>query len=69
MNITTILLGVAAILFGGYTFYLRRTNPEKFDKLTSMKKTYGERRGVAIHVLFYSIVPILIGIVLIIIGA
>jgi hypothetical protein len=40
-----LLLGVAAVLFGLYTAYLRATTPEKLGKLDAMKKQWGERGG------------------------
>ena len=35
MNITTVIIGVAAILFGIYTLYLRIQSPEKLGKLNA----------------------------------
>ena len=68
MNPITTLIGAAALLYGIYTFYLRATNPAKFGKLEAMKEQWGETAGYAIHVLAYSIVPILFGVVMLMRG-
>lgn len=68
MNPVTILIGAAAIGYGIYTAYVRATNPAKFGKLEAMKKFWGEKVSMAIHVAAYTVIPILFGIVLIITG-
>lgn len=68
MNPVTILIGAAAIGFGAYTAYIRTTNPAKFEKLAAMKKQWGEGAGKAVHVVAYTVVPIIFGIVMIVSG-
>ncbi len=68
MNIPTIIIGITALLFGIYTIYVRKTNPGKFAKIKAMQENFGEKRGVLIHWLFYSVVPILFGISMIFAG-
>lgn len=68
MNPVTILIGVAALGFGIYSAYIRATNPGKFGKLEAMKKQWGESAGKIIHVVAYTIVPIIFGIVMIVNG-
>jgi hypothetical protein len=68
MNPMTILIGVAALGFGIYTAYMRARNPAKFGKLAAMKKQWGEGAGNAIHLVAYTVIPIIFGIVMIMAG-
>lgn len=68
MNPVTILIGAAAIFFGIYTAYVRTTHPAKLGKLEAMKKQWGERAGTIVHVVAYTVVPIVFGIVMIVAG-
>ena len=43
-------------------------NPEKLGKLNAMKEKYGDKTGVTIHTISYTVVPIIVGIVFIVIG-
>ncbi len=56
------VLGLFAICFGGYTLFLRNSSPEKLRKLTAMKSAWGESKGNAIHLVAYSILPIVLGV-------
>jgi hypothetical protein len=60
-----LLLGIAAVAYGLYTLYARATSPNKFAKLEVMKKQWGERGGTIVHVVCYSVVPIIAGLALI----
>ena len=68
MNHTTLAIGLFALLFGICTLFLRVKNPEKFEKLNAMKEKYGEKTGVTIHTISYSVIPIIVGVVFIVIG-
>jgi hypothetical protein len=68
MNVITILVGVAAVVYGGYTAWARRKTPEKFRKLGPMKEFWGERAGLTIHFLGYTVVPIVLGAALVVHG-
>ena len=68
MNSATIVIGAAAILYGIYTAYVRATNPANLGKLEAMKEQWGNGAGTVIHVVAYTVVPIIFGIVLIISG-
>ena len=61
-----LLIGLAAIAYGLYTAYVRATSPGKFEKLDSMKKQWGQGVGTAVHVVGYTVVPILVGLALIV---
>jgi hypothetical protein len=68
MNITTVIIGVAAILFGIYTLYLRIKSPEKLGKLNAMKDKFGNGIGNAIHFIAYSLIPLAAGAIFIFAG-
>ncbi len=68
MNITTVIIGVAAILFGIYTLYLRIKSPEKLGKLNAMKDKFGNGIGTAIHLIAYSLIPLAVGAIFIFAG-
>ena len=66
MNYTFIFVGVLAILYGIYTIIIRIKNPQKLTKLTEMKKRMGDKRATITHTIFYSVFPIVAGVVFII---
>jgi hypothetical protein len=63
---TNLALGVFAIGFGLFTLVIRATNPSWFGKLAAMKQQWGDAAGNAIHLIAYTIVPILVGVALIV---
>ena len=68
MNKTTIGIGIAALLFGIYSTYLRINNDDRFKKLKAMQEKFGEKYGGLIHLLLYCIVPAVFGIIMIVAG-
>ena len=59
-----LIVGIFALCFGIYSLYLWVAGKtEKFGKLESMKKTFGEKLGKAIHIIGYVVAPLLVGIV------
>jgi len=64
MNVTTVGVGVAMIVFGLLTTVLRVVRPSLFSKLGPMKERWGERAGFWLHVFGYSVVPIVTGAVI-----
>ena len=68
MNIPTVAIGIFALIFGIYTIYVRSTNPDKFGKLKAMKVNFGEKRGALIHLVSYSVIPIIFGIIVLFTG-
>lgn len=63
----TLIFGISALLFGLLTIYLRVfKNSKGLGKLETMKEAYGEKLGLAIHVISYTVVPIVVGIVIIV---
>jgi ABC-type phosphate transport system permease subunit len=68
MNFPSVIFGVALIGFGVMTAVLRKIRPTIFRKLESMKAALGPRKGVAIHIVFYTVLPILAGVMSTILG-
>jgi hypothetical protein len=68
MNYTTFAVGLFALIFGICTLFLRVKDPEKLGKLNAMKEKYGEKTGVTIHTVSYTVIPIVVGILFIVIG-
>jgi hypothetical protein len=64
MDLVTMGMGVAVCLYGIYTMTMRTRSPEKFGKLKAMKDKYGDSNGLAIHIMAYTVVPIVVGIIL-----
>ena len=64
MNLFTMVIGVVICLYGVYTMTMRTRSPEKFVKLKAMKDKYGDSTGTAIHIMAFSVVPIVMGIIL-----
>ena len=67
---TSLIIGIVALLYGLFTIYLRVHRGSKgskgFSKLPKMKEAYGEKGGTIIHVISYTVVPIIIGVACII---
>lgn len=61
MNMPTMAMGIAAMLFGIYTLYVRATHPHKFEKLKAMQDKFGQKPGIWIHAAFYTIIPMIFG--------
>ena len=68
MNLLTIAVGVAAIGFGLVTAYLRITKPTAFKKLGAMKQMWGDTGGTVVHVIAYTVVPLVAGIAFVVQG-
>jgi hypothetical protein len=68
MNIPTVVIGIAALLFGIYTMYVRSTNPDKFGKLKAMQAHFGKKGGALLHLVIYSIIPVIFGVIMLFVG-
>lgn len=60
-----LILGLAAIGYGLYTAILRARKPEAFGKLQAMRDQWGHGPGTAVHVVSYTVVPMVLGLVLV----
>jgi len=68
MNWGSVALGAVMIGYGIWTGFQRPRAPEKFEKLQAMKEFYGAKRGTIIHVIGYTVLPIIFGIVFLVAG-
>lgn len=68
MDPVTVGIGGLAIGFGGYTFFLRTSNPSKLKKLQPMQDKWGEQTGLVIHTVAYSLVPVGLGVAMVFAG-
>lgn len=58
-----VILGILALAYGLSTLYLRIFKQSKgLGKLDRMKEAYGEKLGKAIHIISYTVLPLLIGV-------
>lgn len=64
----TLGLGVAAVSYGAFTAHARAKNPSSFKKLGPMKQIWGDRAGTVMHVVAYTIVPLVVGVLLLVGG-
>ncbi len=58
------IVGVLAIAYGLYYFVQRKIAPENIEKLQSLIERNGEKMGNTIHLLGYTILPIVAGLLL-----
>ena len=59
---SNIIIGALCVIYGIYTLVYRQMKPEKFKKMEAMQRVYGEKAGYVVHVLTYSVLPIVLGI-------
>ena len=59
-----IVLGGMGVAFGLYTLFARMFAPNHLWKLEPMKKQWGEKVGLAVHVLAYTVLPLVFGAIL-----
>jgi hypothetical protein len=64
MDLITISMGLVICLYGVYTLVMRTKSPEKFNGLAAMKAKYGDSSGTAAHILAFTVLPIVLGIIL-----
>ena len=68
MDIVTVIVGFLICLYGLYTLIMRIKRPDKFGKLKAMKEKFGEGKGNVIHIVAYTVVPIVLGAIVIFSG-
>lgn len=64
MSMSALAIGFAAITYGSYCAWARHARRERLPKLAVMRDQWGERRGYALHVIGYTLVPICVGLAL-----
>ncbi len=68
LDITSIVLGALAIAFGIFTLVIRRRSPEKLRKLVAMEKQWGAKKGNMAHLIAYTVLPIVFGLIFIVLA-
>jgi hypothetical protein len=68
MDIVTVVVGALICLYGLYTLVMRIKSPEKFVKLKAMKEKFGNSAGNIIHIIAYTVAPIVFGAIVIVSG-
>lgn len=59
----SVIFGAFCVLYGLYTLYLRVAKKDDGKgKLQAMKDRFGEKTGEIIHIIGYTVMPLLIGI-------
>ena len=58
------IVGVLAIVYGLYSYYQRKTAPENIAKLQESIERNGEKMANTIHLIGYTIMPIIAGLML-----
>lgn len=62
-----LIFGILFLVLGLITLYLRIfKNSKGMKKLDKMKSFYGEKAGTIIHIISYTVVPIVVGIICIV---
>ena len=60
----TLIFAFFTTAYGCYMLYLRSSRPETLVKLTKMKENYGEFQGNLMHLTFYALFPLGVGVLL-----
>jgi hypothetical protein len=58
---TDLLLGGLLVAFGVYSIFARFFAPHHLGKLEPMRKMWGERGGLAMHIVAYTVLPLVAG--------
>lgn len=66
MNIVTFIIGLLLFGYGIFTWISRKDNKKVFWKLEHMKKFWGEKTGASIHFISYTLLPIILGLIIIV---
>lgn len=66
MNIGTLVLGAVVILMGLYFVVARIKFPNKLKKYAAMRKKMGDKVALIVHTFFYSILPLVLGLLMIV---
>lgn len=64
MDYFSIILGVLAFAFGFYTITSRKKKDYNSARLEAMKSMFGEKKGDTVHLVFYGIVPFILGLMM-----
>ncbi len=62
---TDFIIGIIALILGSINLILHTFKPTLLRKLVAMKEKFGAKKGFLIHLLFYVILPLVVGIFLV----
>jgi hypothetical protein len=68
MNITSLVIGGLFLAFGIGSIPARIKNPDGAGKLRAMQERLGKDAGYRAHVFFYTVVPLVMGVLTLILG-
>lgn len=60
----TLIFSIVTSAYGAYMLYLRARRPETLGRLAKMKETCGEFQGNIMHLVFYALFPLGVGVLL-----
>ena len=63
-----LILGGFMVVYGIVTLCMRMFAPNRSWKLEIMQKKWGEQRGRMIHIVSYTVFPIVLGVILVVRG-
>ncbi len=63
LDYKTFALGVFCLGYGLFTLVMRFKAPDKFWKIEPMKKLWGLKRGRIIHIVGYTVFPLILGVI------
>ncbi|MCF8067516.1 MAG: hypothetical protein K9L30_02910 [Desulfobacterales bacterium] len=61
INEMSLFLGLLVAGYGIVMFIIRQYFPQKSGKLNKMKQFYGDKKGYWLHLVSYTILPVVIG--------
>ncbi|MBN2442302.1 MAG: hypothetical protein JXJ04_13190 [Spirochaetales bacterium] len=61
MNIWKMTIGFIVFGYGIFTLIVRIINPAQFRKLKALQMTMGKKTGMIIHIIGYTILPLIFG--------
>jgi hypothetical protein len=64
-----LIVGLLAVVYGVYSFIQRKVAPENIEKLQTMIERNGEKMAHSIHLVGYTIFPVIAGLLLLFIGS
>lgn len=57
-------IGIVILVMGGINLLIHLLKPTLFRKLAVMKEKFGDKAGFIIHLIFYVIIPLIVGTIL-----
>ncbi len=64
MDWVTLGSGFVLCLYGLYTMVMRTKRPETLFRLKAMKGRYGDVNGTAMHIVAFTVLPVILGIMM-----